>query len=103
MFHLEFSATLGFGLLKTDCCNKCTVFITTKKNAHKQLDHNLFLQTEALHDVHLKITYDRKDQMETVYTFSYTIELKRSNDWYFPDFEFLKNSKQCKTLVFDKN
>ena len=39
----------------------------------------------------------------SVYTFSYTIELKQSNEWYFPDFEFLKNSKQCKTLVFDKN
>ena len=41
--------------------------------------------------------------LKSVYTFSYTIELKQSNDWYFPDFEFLKNSKQCKTLVFDKN
>ena len=25
VFYLEFSATLGFGLPKTDCCNKCTI------------------------------------------------------------------------------
>ena len=64
VFYLEFSATLGFGLPKTDCCNECTVFIATKKEARKQLDCNLFLQTEALHDAHLKITHDRRDQME---------------------------------------
>ena len=45
----------------------------------------------------------QKRELQAVYTFSYTIEMKRSNDWYFPDFEILKNSKQCKTLVFDKN
>ena len=64
VFHLEFSSTLGFGLPKTDCCNECTVFIATKKEARKQLDRVLFLQTKALHDIHLKIAHDRRDQME---------------------------------------
>lgn len=67
LFTKEFSAGLGFGLPKTDCCNDCSVFASTKKELQANQQLEIFQQVDAAHKEHLKVAEQRRNQMEIDY------------------------------------